>query len=256
MTKKLLGVSLVAVLAVLAAVPALAAVTVVAEGEVTAIDAVAGTFQIQSEAGDTFEVNPPAGFDLATLSVGAQVHVEGTLAGGVITATLVELITAGDEVVVTGEVTAVGDADFTLDVDGTIYTVVPPDGFDLASLEVGAAVTVTGTLLDGVITATSVELAADEDEGKGGFYCLNLDARHPALNGLATVYGEPYAELLGFFCEGRFGVGEIMLALQTAAVTDLELGEVLGMRSDLGGWGQVWHSLSMNGGERAKGNGK
>jgi hypothetical protein len=257
MNKIGLGVGVLAALALVFAVPALAAVQVSAIGEVTAVDSVAGTFQIQTEEGDTYEVVPPDGFDLNSLSTGDPVLAEGTLAGGVITATAVVLLDEEVELTVIGEVTAVGDDSFEiLTEDEEVFTVVPPDDFDLGSLELGDRVLVQGSLSDSEITASNVvELPADDDDDrdgpfdKDGYYCRTPSARHPALNRLALAYGEPYSELLYYFCEWRFGVGEIKLALQTAVNLggSMDFGDILEMKREVGGWGQVWQQLGVRG---------
>jgi len=383
MAKLFLGASLITTLALVAVWPVIAAVNVSAEGEVTAIDAVAGSFTLQAGA-DVYAVIPPAGFDLAGLSVGDQVSVEGSLEAGVITATSVEILPEGEEIEVTGEVTAIAEASFDISVEGTAYSVVPPEGFDLTTLAIGDMVLVHGFLVDSTITADSIEIippaveveehgfvtaiaeasfdvenldgealtvlppedfdlaslevgdfvfvaglqtettiaasevlileaitatgevsAIAEDsftlevnptftvmpifdfdlsslevgdnvtvEGyvhdevifatgieilpeKGeqppneGFYCTNPDASHPALNALAMAYGADYGQLLNYFCIGHYGVGEIMLALQTAAIVDngMTAGDFLALKSELGGWGKVWMQYGLKGGK-------
>ena len=383
MAKLFLGASLITTLALVAVLPVIAAVNVSAEGEVTAIDAVAGSFTLQAGA-DVYAVIPPAGFYLAGLAVGDQVAVEGSLETGVITATSVEFLPEGEEIEVTGEVTAIAETSFDISVEGTAYSVVPPEGFDLTTLAIGDMVLVHGFLVDSTITADSIEIippaveveehgfvtaiaeasfdvenldgealtvlppedfdlaslevgdfvfvaglqtettiaasevlileaitatgevsAIAEDsftlevnptftvmpifdfdlsslevgdnvtvEGyvhdevifatgieilpeKGeqppneGFYCTNPDASHPALNALAMAYGADYGQLLNYFCIGHYGVGEIMLALQTAAIVDngMTAGDFLALKSELGGWGKVWMQYGLKGGK-------
>ncbi|MEX2162575.1 MAG: hypothetical protein WD751_11790 [Anaerolineales bacterium] len=189
MTKTILIASLLVGLGVVA-IPTLAAANMTADGIVTAIDGVAGTFDLQAESGDTYTVNPPDDFDLASLSIGARAQVRGSLDEGVITASRVALLAEDD-----GESASALDA-------------------------------------------------------KDGFYCRTASARHPALNNLATQYDEPYADLLHYFCEWRFGVGEIKLALQTAdALNDgTSFGQILELKRELGGWGQVWQHYGVKGG--------
>ena len=326
---KVLGIGLIAVMGLgFVVVPALAQVDVNASGEVVAIDAVAGNFQLDAGGGDVYTVIPPEDFDLGTLSIGASVEVQGELEAGVITATSVEIVPPPEDVEVSGEVQSINEAEGSFEIltedataysviapvgfdfaslavddmvvvqgaledssitatsveilpplpeevevsgevqsineaegsfeilteDGIAYTVIAYEGFDFASLAVGDMVVVQGTLEDSTIAAASIEILPpddDEEEPKEGFYCRTPDARHPALNGLADLYGEPYEELLSFFCDGRFGVGEIMLALQTAATLNngMDAGDVLAMRAELGGWGQVWKSLGLKGGK-------
>ena len=246
------AIGLLSVLGLAVVAPAMAAVNVSAFGEVIAIDGGAGTFQLRAESGDLYEVIPPAEFALSDLSIGDEVLVEGTLDSGVITASSV-VILEDVELRVVGEVIAIRSLFFVIrTADGVIYRVLPPEDFDLSSLEREDRVLVQGSFVDGRIEATSVTLLSpfDDEDGpfaKDGYYCRTPSARHPALNSLALAYDEPYSELLYYFCEWRFGVGEIKLALQTAENSGLYFGEILEMKRELGGWGQVWQQL----GERA-----
>lgn len=159
MAKKVLGASLLLVMALVAAVPALAATDVSLQGQVTAVDTVAGNFTFRVGA-DMYTVIPPAGFNLAGLAVGSQVAVECSLDAGIITATSVEVLAEFEAV---GQVTAVGTDTFDiLSFDGVAYTVDPPDGFDLGTLSVGAWVWVHG-LSDSLIFADTVEILAAVD---------------------------------------------------------------------------------------------
>ena len=320
MAKFYLGTSLITTLALVAVLPAIAAVNVSAEGEVTAVNAVAGNFTFQAGV-DVYTVIPPAGFDLASLMVGDQVAVKGSLEADVITATSVEILPPEPEPVEVEEhgfVTAIAEASFDIEnLDGETLTVIPPDGFDLAtlevgdfvfvaglqtettiaasevlileaitatgevsaiaqapadsftlevnptftvmpifdfdlsSLEVGDNVTVEGYVHDEVIFATGIEILPEKGEQppNEGFYCTNPDALHPALNALAMAYGADYSQLLNYFCIGHYGVGEIMLALQTAAIVDngMTAGDFLALKTELGGWGRVWMQFGLKG---------
>ena len=70
---------------------------------------------------------------------------------------------------------------------------------------------------------------------------------HPVANRLAAQYEVAYEEIMGWFCEGHYGLGEIKLALATGRQTDLAPEEVLAMKTELGGWGQVWLELGLKG---------
>lgn len=88
-----------------------------------------------------------------------------------------------------------------------------------------------------------------ELDPKTGYYCTHPDAHQPALYALSVAYNTPYSQILGWFCDGRFGVGEIMLALQTSkAVNGAYTPEqILQMKVDMGGWGKVWQFLGLTG---------
>jgi len=147
---KVLGIGLIAVMGLgFVVVPALAQVDVNASGEVVAIDAVAGNFQLDAGGGDVYTVIPPEDFDLGTLSIGASVEVQGELEAGVITATSVEIVPPPEDVEVSGEVQSINEAEGSFEIlteDATAYSVIAPVGFDFASLAVGDMVVVQGAL--------------------------------------------------------------------------------------------------------------
>jgi hypothetical protein len=76
---------------------------------------------------------------------------------------------------------------------------------------------------------------------------------HPVLMDLAETYAVDYEDLLAYFCEDEFGVGEIRLALITAERegVDLTYEEILAMRLEDGikevGWGLIWQELGLIG---------
>ncbi len=86
---------------------------------------------------------------------------------------------------------------------------------------------------------------AEEEEG-GAEYCVGADP-HPTAQRLAETYDVPYEDIMGWFCQDGFGMGEIEHALQTAAATGMSAGEVLGLKTQLGGWGEVWQELGLIG---------
>ncbi len=92
-------------------------------------------------------------------------------------------------------------------------------------------------------------LKKPELDPKAGFYCSHPDEHQPALYALSVAYNTPYAQILGWFCAGRFGVGEIMLALQTSVAVNgaYTPDQILQMKVDLGGWGKVWQFLALSG---------
>jgi hypothetical protein len=91
----------------------------------------------------------------------------------------------------------------------------------------------------------------EEDDGLNPV-CAG-DLIHPALHQLAERFDVAYPELLVFFCEGQFGIGEIKLALETAQREGVELSydDILGTRSkddETGqGWGQIWQGMGLIG---------
>jgi hypothetical protein len=63
---------------------------------------------------------------------------------------------------------------------------------------------------------------------------------------LADAYDVPIEEIMTWFCEG-YGFGEIVHALQTSEETDFSPEELLTLKTELGGWGQVWQELGLIG---------
>ncbi len=155
------------------------------------------------------------------------------------------------------------------------YTVYVSDDSCLESLSAGDLVEIEGVLdEDGSVDASKVKLKdADDDEGEDGEaakdckagFCRDFESFHPVAAGLAMRYDLPYEGVMGWFCEGRMGMGQIMLALQTArmqAADDIEedaedaeeeeeLGQALFRYADSllarrragEGWGQIWQDL-------------
>jgi hypothetical protein len=76
--------------------------------------------------------------------------------------------------------------------------------------------------------------------------CTQADP-HPAAQRLAESYGVPYEDVIGWFCEGHYGLGEIMLALKTSQKTGRPAGDLLASKTKLGGWGKVWQDLGLIG---------
>ncbi len=160
---------------------------------------------------------------------------------------------AATDTTVTGTVLSIDTVTGTFQVGtdaGDTLTVTPPAGFDLTTLTVGDTVEVQGSLEGTDLNAASITLAPTDGTGSGdaetgntGFYCSNPDAAQPALDKLATQYGADYAQMLDWFCNGHYGVGEIMLALKASAAGGPSAQDLLDMKAELGGWGQVWLQL-------------
>jgi hypothetical protein len=166
------------------------------------------------------------------------------------------------EIEFTGTVTAV-DLElgaFTVETDGgEVFTVIPPEGFDLTSLEVGDVVEVEGTLAeDGSVLAETVVLQEPDEEDPDqedpeeadevNYFCrADTTAQHPVAAGIAETYGMEYGQVLAWFCDGGFGFGQIMLALMTQEQTGGSADELLARRAGGEGWGQIWISLDLIG---------
>ncbi len=83
--------------------------------------------------------------------------------------------------------------------------------------------------------------------GKGGYYCAHPDVHQPALYKLSLKYDTPYAQVLSWFCDGHYGVGEIMKAFVASRAVNgaYSPGQILAMKTELGGWGKVWKALGL-----------
>ena len=79
-------------------------------------------------------------------------------------------------------------------------------------------------------------------------YCAGVGT-HPTAQRLADTYGVDYEQIMTWFCEGRYGFGEIMHALQTSDPEEegKTPEQILLLKTELGGWGQVWQELGLIG---------
>jgi ferric-dicitrate binding protein FerR (iron transport regulator) len=66
---------------------------------------------------------------------------------------------------------------------------------------------------------------------------------HPQGQELASHYGVPYEEIMGWFCQG-FGFGEIDRAYGLSRIFNLPVEEIFAMRSSGMGWGQIRKALA------------
>lgn len=111
-----------------------------------------------------------------------------------------------------------------------------------------------------VLTITPAAFAMDNGDGEEGvsYFCMNLDVEHPVASAIAEKYDIDYDTVIAWFCgddeslDGeKFGLGEIMLALQTSSLEDVDFTaeEILGMRTgeEQLGWGEIWQDLGLIG---------
>jgi hypothetical protein len=91
----------------------------------------------------------------------------------------------------------------------------------------------------------------DKDSGKQtSAYCLaGAQTQHPVAKRIAERYDTPYETVMQWFCQGGYGFGQIMLALQTASSPNVSLSadQLLAEKQELGGWGQVWKKYGLKG---------
>jgi hypothetical protein len=91
----------------------------------------------------------------------------------------------------------------------------------------------------------------DDGEDGDADTCVGVDP-HPEGQALAEAYGVPYEDIMEWFCDG-YGFGEIEHALKAAELTGLTPEEILAMKDDLGGWGEVWKELGLGGNDDGEG---
>jgi hypothetical protein len=91
-------------------------------------------------------------------------------------------------------------------------------------------------------------LAEDEPDDQPNAFCADLVGRqHPVGSRIAHVYDVNYETVMGWFCGGHYGFGQIVLALQTSKLTNSEPDYLFERKTQLGGWGLVWQELEFTG---------
>lgn len=191
--------------------------TTVITGIVISVDDTAGTFELQLKPDVSMTIYFAEGVDRSVVVIGATAVVD-------------VYIDENGRLVATGISVEDDDPDPTVEVTPTIT----------------ATPVVTSTP---VITATpeitTTPVVTTTPFTNNGAFCSDLQRQHPVGSRIADTYGVPYEEVMGWFCRGQ-GFGEIMLALQTAQlVEDYTAADLIDMKNQIGGWGQVWHALGL-----------
>ncbi len=96
----------------------------------------------------------------------------------------------------------------------------------------------TATTIGPTVTASPLPT---HTPARPGGDCLGISP-HPEGTRLAQVYNVPYAEIIGWFCEG-FGFGEIDLAYGLSQDTGTAVAEIFDMRRQGLGWGEIMQAL-------------
>ncbi|MCK4490804.1 MAG: hypothetical protein KAU23_11110 [Anaerolineales bacterium] len=195
-----------------------------------------------------------------------------TLSITLVAALLMALLTAGtvlaaegDEITIAGSVLEINEEEGTLliDVDGDETTledqfiVYVGANFKFDSVAVGDLIEVTGIEgEDGSITVTELkiqerikdQIKSQDGEGDAYFCAIDTDKAHPIAEKIALTYGLPYETILGLLCaENPVSLGQIMLALQTAALTGEDFTTYLTGDMDEFHWGQIWQEFDIKG---------
>jgi hypothetical protein len=177
------------------------------------------------------------------------------------------------KVAVKGVVTAVdpGDGTETTVTTVTIETkrgetvkVEIPHELDIGTIEVDDWVLVKGVVGPGdSIEAEWIKQVGkgrgngnDEDKHEGskenGAFCDKGKQQkpHPLAAKVSEHFGVTEDTVMGYFCDG-YGMGAIMLALNTSKLESADLAEKLLADRALGkGWGQIWKDLDLIGSEK------
>ncbi len=249
--KKILFSSLVIVLLLGIAIPVMAQTETTFTGTVQSIDTTSGTFVLQVSETEIYTVTPPPGFDWTRLVEGATVQVTGLLTETSIAATQVMVFEPREFL---GTVTAIdlttGTFTFVSE-DGITYTVTAPMGFDLTTLKVGDIIILNGLMGSDTILGAGIQVmfAGDGEGNKGGYYCENLADAHNVAERLAQRSGLYYEQIMNWFCVDGLGFGEIMNAIKASERlgSATSVAEIIAMKQELGGWGQVKQALGLNG---------
>jgi hypothetical protein len=108
------------------------------------------------------------------------------------------------------------------------------------------------TLCLTLILLLALAPAALADDGEPNAFCADLGGRkHPVGSRIAYGYSVDYGTVMGWFCDGHYGFGQIVLALQTSRFVDMSPADLLAKKSELGGWGLVWQELGFTGRPKA-----
>jgi translation initiation factor IF-1 len=204
---------------------------------------------------------------ILALAIAAAAHpVASAPAAAPMSSALLQEDDDAEEIEITGTVLAIdietGEIEVETGDGGARYTVIPGEGLELPEISVGDLVEVEGVAGEGTNTIVAYKIKReiededddieddddlDDDDDDVNFFCANPEFIHPVADRLARAHGVPEAQVMSWFCEEGMGMGQIMLALRTAAVTDDAPEAYLEMRREGMGWGQIWKGRNLIG---------
>lgn len=180
-----------------------------------------------------------------------------------------------EDIELMGTVTALNPEEGTFEIEVEndtseleLITVLVPEDFNFDTLEAGDIIEVEGlfnqdgdlVLIDYSIEERSDDLDDEDDqeeEDEENYFCTSTEDQHPVAASMAETYGVSYEEIMAWFCgvegeEGQegtesVGLGQIMLALQTAEVTGESADTYLQSRKEGQGWGEIWQDADLIG---------
>jgi len=142
----------------------------------------------------------------------------------------------GEEVEFVGTILSINPEDFTLEIE------VDNEGVpEVYLVQVGQ-----------VLTELKIqERARDQVKLQDGelesYYCTAEDQFHPVAMKAADTYGVDYSVIENYLCgENPVPLGQIMLAMQTAAISDGDYTQYLDGFENIS-WGQIWQGLEIKG---------
>lgn len=91
---------------------------------------------------------------------------------------------------------------------------------------------------EGTITAVPLPTALPTTPPVESGQCTGADPHPTGLN-LSQRYGVPYETIMYWFCEGRYGFGEIDLAYSLSRESGRPVEEIFAMRASGMGWGEI-----------------
>jgi len=163
----------------------------------------------------------------------------------------------GNEVEVEGTIAALYPDEFYLEVEvegeTELLVVEVGQNFNFDAYDVGDLLELKGTLNDeGRLVVTELKIqerARDrimtQDGELESFFCAVDDHDHPIAAKIAETYEMEYTDVEDMLCgEEKVPLGKIMLALQTEAISDYTLDQLLDGSPQ---WGKIWQELELKG---------
>ncbi len=184
-----------------------------------------------------------------------------TLLAGLLT-TGMAFASEGNEVEVEGTIVGIYPDEFYLEVEAevegeiVVLEVEVGQNFNFDAYDEGDILELKGTLNEeGRLVVTELKIqerARDRVQTQEGElaanYCAVEDVNHPVAFKIAESYGIPYEVIEAYLCgETHVPLGQIMLALQTAALSeDYDFTYFLDGFENIK-WGKIWQELDLKG---------
>jgi len=126
----------------------------------------------------------------------------------------------------------------------------------IVSIALAAALFLTALNPVSALAGSGFARVNQEEENEDFFCSADSEDAHPVVAGIAETYEVDYETVLEMFCagdgeeeNGHTGLGEIMLAFQTAEILDdgTTADDLLTRRGEGEGWGEIWQELGLIG---------